>query len=353
MRRLELESWVLQVADRVNAHQPVEDGRVELKAEWPDDPYRAARRLAGHCNAALGEPALWIIGLDEERGVLGAEDTELADWLAQVRGHFADMSPALLTDINVPIEDRTLVALLFETDRAPYLVRVPGGGAVQTEVPWRDGTAVRSARREDLIRLLIPIQRLPSAKILGALLTRTRVAGSPAYVDWSLSVDVYVVPLNKEPIVIPVHECAAYVDIAPGGSSLRLDNIHLGPQLRPLSATNSPVFPVDRNLSHTVRSTPSEVIINGPGLVCVSASAQAEDDGIDDAHFVLDTVLYRLVLVPVHAGRHLRLDGALLRLREKLRPDQGDAEWVMRRDAPIRSSVEQTQGGFDPQLERG
>jgi len=279
---------------------------------------------------------LWLIGLDEDRGVIGADHTERADWLAQIRGHFADMSPDLLTDINVPIEGQILVALLFETDRAPYLVRVPDGGPVQTEVPWRDGTAVRSARREDLIRLLVPIQRLPSATIRGALLQRTRVGGPPAYVDWSLNVDVYVVPLNNEPIVIPAHECEVHIAIAPGGSSLRLDNIHLGPQLRPLLVTNLRILKGDRNLSHTVRSTPSEVIINGPGLVCVSANAEAADDGIDDAHFALDTVLYRLVLLPVRAERHLRFDGALSRLREKVLPDQGDAAWIMRPDAKVR-----------------
>jgi hypothetical protein len=54
MRRAELEAWVLEVLERVEQGKPVEDSRVELKREWPD-PERAARRIAGHANAARGE----------------------------------------------------------------------------------------------------------------------------------------------------------------------------------------------------------------------------------------------------------------------------------------------------------
>ena len=67
MRNTDIERWALQVIDRVERQQPVEDSRVELKREWPTSPWSTARRIAGHANAARVEPILWIIGVDEER----------------------------------------------------------------------------------------------------------------------------------------------------------------------------------------------------------------------------------------------------------------------------------------------
>jgi predicted DNA-binding transcriptional regulator AlpA len=55
VRPMELEAKVLRLAERIEAKQPIEDSLVEVKAEWID-PLRAARRLAGHCNAARGSP---------------------------------------------------------------------------------------------------------------------------------------------------------------------------------------------------------------------------------------------------------------------------------------------------------
>jgi hypothetical protein len=54
MRISELEGRTLQLMDRLIAGQPIEDDRIELKRDWPD-PVKAARILAGHANASLGE----------------------------------------------------------------------------------------------------------------------------------------------------------------------------------------------------------------------------------------------------------------------------------------------------------
>ena len=63
MRRHEIEDWALRIIEQVESGQPNEDYRVELKAQWPDT-REAARRIAGHANAAHGEPILWLIGVD-------------------------------------------------------------------------------------------------------------------------------------------------------------------------------------------------------------------------------------------------------------------------------------------------
>lgn len=84
MRNSEIERWSLDVIRRVEGQQPVEDSRVELKRAWPSDYPKTARRIAGHANAARGEPILWLIGVDETAGVLGADYAEFSGWFSQV-----------------------------------------------------------------------------------------------------------------------------------------------------------------------------------------------------------------------------------------------------------------------------
>ena len=67
MKAIEIEYWALRILERVEKHQPIEDTWVELKAEWPVETAKTARQLAGHANAARGEPVLWLIGVDEKR----------------------------------------------------------------------------------------------------------------------------------------------------------------------------------------------------------------------------------------------------------------------------------------------
>ena len=124
MRVHEIESRVLDIVVRVRAGQPVEDQHVELKAQWIEPP-KAARRIAAHANAARGAPILWLIGVDERTGVTGASLVDLARWYLQVTSQFDGLAPEV-TSVNVPVGGQTVVALLFETERAP--VRREGRG---------------------------------------------------------------------------------------------------------------------------------------------------------------------------------------------------------------------------------
>jgi hypothetical protein len=114
MRPHEIEQWVLNIVARVKANQPNEDSRVELKAEWPPDSYKTARQIAGHANAARGDQILWIVGVDQAAGIHEVDTTELATWYPTVRRHFDELAPEL-QDLNVPIDGKTVVALLFDT----------------------------------------------------------------------------------------------------------------------------------------------------------------------------------------------------------------------------------------------
>ena len=167
MRPIEIEAWVLRVAEAVKKGLPTEDSRVELKTEWPD-PKKAARQLAGHANAAHGEPILWLIGVDEKTGVVGADRQELSKWWPQVESQFDGLAPRF-DSLNVPVEGVWVVALLMETDRSPFVVNNPAA-YMDKEVPWREGTRVRSARSADLIRLLQPSEKLPEVDLLYAYL---------------------------------------------------------------------------------------------------------------------------------------------------------------------------------------
>src|SRR5260370_40008425 len=127
MKRNKVEGRVCQILDQVNARQRIEDDRVELKSNWIDVK-KAARRIAGHANASQGEPILWIIGVDEETGVTQIEPKEFSNWYQQVKAEFDEgVVPNLLVHVNVPVEQLTVVALCFATDRAPYVVKNPGG----------------------------------------------------------------------------------------------------------------------------------------------------------------------------------------------------------------------------------
>src|SRR5262249_17835092 len=188
VKSFQIESWALRVIERVEAKQPHEDSRVELKAEWPDY-QKAARQIAGHANAARGEPILWLIGVDKDRGVTGADYNELANWYPPVQSQFDALAPRLV-DVNVPWKGKTVVALLFETDRFPFVVKnpvngQPGCGPVSLEVPWRENTATRSATRSDLIRLISPLRNSLDVEGLDAgLCAYPRRGGFYSCLDW-------------------------------------------------------------------------------------------------------------------------------------------------------------------------
>ena len=266
----QLEAWVLSIVDRVRARQPIEDDRVELKADWPDSA-KAARRVAGHANASRGTAVLWIIGLDEQRGVVPFAPTDPATWVQQLQPHFDGLGPSVET-LSVPTGTGCVYALLFDTARRPFVVKnsahgSPGAGPVSLEVPWREGTSVRSARREDLIRLLVPALQLPMFEVLDANASAAPAAGSrdsSATLIWSVFVELYVTPRTRDIVVLPVHRVSLEL-VNPGREALRLEDITLMP---PHSVTSSGV----RWDSQTIIGTSSEVVIGGPGRLFIRGS---------------------------------------------------------------------------------
>lgn len=269
-----LEAWVLRVVDQVVRREHAEDSRVELKREWPK-PSIAARQIAGHANASRGASILWIIGLDETTGVQGAPIEELANWYSGVKQNFDGVTPELY-DLNVVSGGKTLVALLFETDRAPYVVKnaaygSQGGGSVEREVPWREGRSTFTARREHLLRLLVPAAELPDLEVLSCSISAC-AEQRPNAEDrerWYLRGTFYLTPRGND-VVVPFHR--ARVAVA------QLTESHIEPwkhfRMFPPGRFGMSGGTISSRVdSATVTATSSEVILTGPGRVQFEAEA--------------------------------------------------------------------------------
>jgi hypothetical protein len=161
MKPEEIELWAIEVVNAVLASQPVEDSRVELKSSWPE-PRKAADRLAAHANAARGTGILWLIGVDEGNHTINPIDfVELSNWCSSLERFFDGFPPRLAISVAIRTESGPIVALFFETTPgAPFVVTSSQGGYPDFIVPWREGTRLRAARREDLLRILVPIRRI-------------------------------------------------------------------------------------------------------------------------------------------------------------------------------------------------
>jgi hypothetical protein len=311
MRKSDIEAWVLRIVDQVEAKQPHEDSRVELKAEWPS-PEKAARQIAGHANAARGEDILWIVGLDESKGLVGADNTELANWLPQVRKHFDQLTPDV-TDVNVPVNGKVLTALLLSTERAPFVVRnpvfgKPDAGPVELEVPWREGRKTRSATRSDLLRLLVPITRLPTVEMLGAWIhvAEPSPSSSQSY-SWDITAHLYLVPGDSKTLIIPCHRC--HIRIKTGDGALNIEGMSLEPRIGPSIVK----FGLD---SVTVACTKSEAVIHGGGALDVRAHIiTSVTHGLPEP----DTeVRMRVSLTPAGADKSVAVEEKLERAKGQL-----------------------------------
>ncbi|MEU7199379.1 hypothetical protein [Streptomyces sp. NPDC045470] len=167
MRRQQLELLTIQAVERVLTGNGNEDSLIEFKSEWPD--VSKSRQLAGHANSAQGEEIIWIIGVNEkQRKLTHPAKPDLATWWAQVGKRFDGQVTPEMTDLSVQIGHHgSVTSLLFQTDRAPYVVITEAGGKTERDVPIRDGTRTRSATRYELLRLLTPATSVPTFSLLG------------------------------------------------------------------------------------------------------------------------------------------------------------------------------------------
>lgn len=226
MKPSDVEAWASRVIDSLRRSTYKEDSRVELKAEWiPAD--KAARRIAGHLNAAGGEDLLWLVGVDESGGITEVAPEDFSGWWSSVLACFDGPLPSAT---EVVLEDGgSFVAIGLSGPQRPYVVKNPkfgeaGGGPVSLEVPWREMTSTRSARHLDLLRILVPQARLPEIEVLRAFLivegphdpvtglTAPTLPEEPC--TWHCEIELYCVPADAQPLVFPNHQISVLLQQA-------------------------------------------------------------------------------------------------------------------------------------------
>jgi hypothetical protein len=266
MKPRDVEIWALRVLEQISTGGAYETALVELKADWTE-PQKTARRIAGHANAARGNAILWLIGVDEKRGILGVAPTNLATWYAQVRSEFDHLAPDV-TDVALDWGGLTIFALAFETDRSPYVVKNPrfgqkDGGSVRFEVPWRQGTSVESATRSQLLLILAPAARLPLVEVLEGQLAVTRDNAGEV---WNMSMLIYVTPVTSERVAIAAHR----IEASHRAASRPVVGPYTGEMaMLPMGSHDGhyAALTQQHNLHPTIRSTNFDLTIDGPGLV--------------------------------------------------------------------------------------
>ncbi|MFI5299740.1 MAG: hypothetical protein ACHREM_16765 [Polyangiales bacterium] len=280
MRKVEIEQWALRVIDAVVHRRPAEDERVELKSEWLPDDADFARRLAGHANSAGGEPILWLFGVDEKGArVPGATSRDFASWWPQVSTYFDGVAPTALA-LNIDHDGKVVVAVLVETDRAPFVVKNPQFGTkgvpIAYEVPWRENTSIRTARREDLIRLLVPAVKRPTFE-LHELRGYTKKPSTPNVKRILLRGSGYLVHLGDDRLYFPDHLATGTIRSANGGEMM-LTSAKLKPRTRPDRVTRpwvrgsepSQLVPVNPGFTRT----DGDLAVTGPGMILLGAAGE-------------------------------------------------------------------------------
>ena len=215
MRKQQLELKVDSIVRRVLDGQKVEDSEVELKSVWPDDPWAWARRIAGHANSARGESILWLVGVDEDGHKLsGVGDIEVGELLEQIASYFDfKIAPELQTMARLDYDGKLVVALLFDTTDAPYVVkRGSKPGPFDRDVPWRNGTDTRSASRLQLLELLIPRARELQFDLLHASLgfQSALVRGRKPALKFTLHIQIFLYYKGTEILVFPAHKAQVH-----------------------------------------------------------------------------------------------------------------------------------------------
>jgi hypothetical protein len=103
---------------------------------------------------------LWVIGFDEKTGAVKSppKEKKFEEWWAQVVSYFDDSTaPAMVDHLSFALEGEHVSVLYFETDQSPYVVKKKG----ERLVMWREGTLTRSAKRSELLKLMVPLEPLP------------------------------------------------------------------------------------------------------------------------------------------------------------------------------------------------
>ncbi len=167
------------------------------------------------------------------------------------------------------------------TRQAPYMVKNLAGGAVTWEVPWRDGTRTRTARRSELLRVLAPLQLLPEVDLMEAVVgvrheTATDQQGGRQVMAWDLKAAAYFAPRGSADVVFPFHKAHARVAFKDSDLVLSFDTVDIGPEMEPHFV---PIyFPYSSRMpKQEPKPVRSEYILRSPARLVVIGSLWIEE----------------------------------------------------------------------------
>lgn len=306
----QLEAMVLAAVDSLRSGAAVEDDRLELKREWPS--MEKARQLAGVANRARGQDVVYVIGMDESGRVHPTGDTDPAKWWAEMAARFDQVPPDLVRHLVVYVgPGESVVALQFDTTRAPYLVQV--GTSEFLEVPIRQGTRTRSARRDEILRMLIPATSAPPAEIIEGSASIQWTAPSDEFSDdraermhMSGVVRVFVEHTGPGTLFLPAHRLEA---------DLRGDDLELPVRVQLPHRSSKDAPPPPRT---GVELRHDGVALLGPGAFLVHFSAEP-DPGLRKTMRAVREWRLRLQIDVVGAARPLIVEASLRRDRDARR----------------------------------
>lgn len=289
---------------------------------WPQE--SKARQLAGSLNRAGGDPVVYIIGIDEKTGdVHDISGTDVLDWWGQMTPKFDQLPPEIVRHISVPAGENGehVVAVAFASDRAPYLVKT-GSANPSLEVPMREGTGTRTARRDELLRLLIPTVTVPPVVVLSAELyiehhpavaakrrpDGMQVSGQDEYVHVNGTLKLYFEHNGKDPVTLPAHGMRGQLEV---------DDTVFSMQVR--QARELTNYGGSTNL--TMAAPRDGVTLTGPRAV--PFDIEIPDITVD--HLleleIAKSVAYRVELDVLHAPRSLGADVTLAREEDEVSSD--------------------------------
>lgn len=146
---------------------------------------------------------------------------------------------------------------------------------VEREVPWREGTRIRSAQRSDLINVLASSAASPHLEVLRVRATLVKSLGSErrpgthsqeiVYVPhfaWTLSVQLYVTPRHQELLVFPVHRTSLLLRVRDRQKVMQQLKYSIQYLRYGSGSTKAD--------SRTISRTSTEAFTNGPGVLEVT-----------------------------------------------------------------------------------
>jgi hypothetical protein len=271
VHRIIFEGRVIDAVERVLGGDRVEDDFVEVKADWPD-PKKYLRQIAGAANRSAGSDIILIVGLDEDGHRLVSPGTiDPETWWSQIRSGFdGGTAPDLVNTVVVSIPSGgSVIALAFETDGAPYVIKAPDGKAPHFEVPIRTATGTGWARRSDLIRMLSRRVLTPNAVPLESDLSfawhaeRKPDKGRAAFaerVSAFAQLRLFIEHLAPEYVMLPHHSMRAEVEI---------DGTTYPMSFQDRLPSNGQSLPS----RHGVESRSDGLLVTGPGRTYVRCDA--------------------------------------------------------------------------------